>query len=156
MHADKAKVVVIVIMAVKTFRVYSDAGEANIALSKLKANGVPCFLKDENSHNLLWHLQIALGGIQLMLDESDFERASSILLPDPVDIDNELVSEVSCPKCGSNNVHFGPRLRPKFSIAGLFRLLFSLLLVIPVPMSINGYHCFSCEHEFGKENKIEK
>lgn len=56
-------------MAIKSFRTYSDTVEANIALTKLQANDIPCFLTNEHMNDLLWHMKVGLGGIRLMLNE---------------------------------------------------------------------------------------
>jgi len=135
-------------MAIKTYKTFSDSTEANIALTKLQANNVPCFLTNEQMNDLLWHMKIGLGGVRLMLNDYDFEKANQILSPEPTPITDEQSGELTCPQCGSNNVKFGPEVNPKLSIIGFFRLLFYLILLVPAPIPIKSYHCFNCELDF--------
>lgn len=53
--------------------------------------------------------------------------------------------EVSCTKCGTNNV-----AKNKFS-ARAFAISF-LLLGIPIPIVNRTYFCFDCRNEFKKSN----
>ena len=135
-------------MPIKAFRAYSDATEANIVLGKLQANGVPCFLTNEHTNGLLWHMSIAIGGIQLMLHDNDFDRALEILSEEPTPITNEERGTVRCPNCGSNNVKFGPKTRSKYGVWGLIA---SLVFVVPAPVVRKGFHCFYCELDFQTE-----
>ncbi len=134
---------------IKIFRVYNESIEANIALTKLQANDVPCFLTNEQMNNLLWHMTFAMGGIRLMVQEEDFEKANRILSIDPIQITNESNGEIVCPNCRSNNINYGS-LKSKPS---LFGLILSLLFFLPAPITKKGYHCFNCELDFEKEEK---
>jgi hypothetical protein len=63
----------------KTISIYSDSIEANIAKGKLEAEGVRCFLKNETITNNTGFSSM-YGGIELMVGESDVERAKDLLL----------------------------------------------------------------------------
>ena len=52
---------------------------ANLYLNRLEAANISCYLKDENINTILPFLLNALGGIQLCVDEKDFQRANDIL-----------------------------------------------------------------------------
>ena len=59
---------------------------AHIALGKLQGEYINCYLQDENSVTIDPFLSNAIGGIKLMVAESQIERAREILknyhLPD--------------------------------------------------------------------------
>ena len=48
-------------------------------MERLKAEGVQCFLTNENVTNVMTHMTVGLGGVSLMMDQGDFERAREIL-----------------------------------------------------------------------------
>jgi hypothetical protein len=63
---------------IKLYRKFYDPIKANIVREKLVANGIPCFLTNENTHNLGF-LNFTNLSINLMLHEADFEVADEIL-----------------------------------------------------------------------------
>ena len=135
-------------MAIKTFKSFTDSIEANIVLSKLQANSIPCFLTNEHTNDLLWHMNIATGGIRLMLHDYDFERAREVLAYEPMPISNETQGTLQCPNCRSNNIKYGPQTQSKYSWWGL---ILSLLFVAPAPVIRKGFHCFNCGLDFRAE-----
>ncbi len=143
-------------MAIRTFRTYSDSVEANIALSKLQANAIPCFLTNERVNDLLWHMKVGLGGIQLMVDENDFEKAYKVLSSENTPITDEETGDIICSYCGSNNIKYGPQTNAKLNLVGFLKLLISLIIMTPAPVANRQYHCFNCEKDFdkGTKNKI--
>ena len=62
-----------------TLKSYSDPVEANIAKSALEEKGIPCQLADEEMVNMAWHMGNAIGGVKLLVNESDEENARAIL-----------------------------------------------------------------------------
>ena len=135
-------------MAIKTYRIYSDSTEANIALTKLQANDIPCFLTNEQMNDLLWHIKIGLGGVRLMLHDTDFDKANQVLSIEPTAITDEQSGDIVCTNCGSNNIKLGPEVKTKFGVTSFFRLIFSLILLVPAPIAIRSFHCFNCEKDF--------
>jgi len=53
--------------------------EANIIRSRLEQEGIACWLQDENSATITPFLADSIGGIKLMVAESQAERASELL-----------------------------------------------------------------------------
>lgn len=135
-------------MPIITYKTFSDTSEANIASTKLLANNIPCFLTNEQMNDLLWHMKIGLGGVRLILNDYDIEKAAEILSLEPPSITDEQHGLLKCPQCKSNNINFTTEIKPKFGIIGLFKLLFSLILLMPAPIATKKYHCFSCEMDF--------
>ena len=130
---------------VVVYRRYYDGMEANIVLSKLQSNGIECFLTNENTTNLLWHLSIAHGGINLMMDEEDFNKADLILSETPIEIEEMDKEGPRCPKCNSNNIEFGTQSKSRIN---WIQIIFGLLLAGPAPLITKAYHCFNCNNNF--------
>ena len=132
-------------MQYKAFQNFYDPVEANIILNKLQANNINCFLTNEHAASVLWHLSIAHGGVQLMMDEKDFEKARMILQDESLLVDDIDGNSVRCPKCNSNNVARGVQSQKRMN---WFQILFSLILTRPIPSHKRAYHCFNCGHNF--------
>jgi len=60
-------------------RRFRDIPEALLAKGKLDAFGVECFLADEHMVRMDWLISNLLGGIKLLVEPSNFTRASRIL-----------------------------------------------------------------------------
>lgn len=58
---------------------FYDAAQAHIVRGRLETEGIPCFLFDEQSVSVIWHMQGALGGIKLMVPRGCYEEAVEIL-----------------------------------------------------------------------------
>lgn len=58
---------------------YSNSLEANLAKNALEAKGIRCALNDEGMVNMAWHMSNAVGGIKLLVNESDIFSARTIL-----------------------------------------------------------------------------
>lgn len=135
-------------MKIAVYRKFYDAVEANIVLKKLRANGIEGFLTNEFATNLLWHLNFAHGGVDLMLNTSDFQRADMILDDAPMPVE-ELVSEgPRCPKCHSNNVKFGSQSRKRIN---WFQFVSLVLIAGPAPTMSKAFHCFNCGNNFERK-----
>lgn len=60
-------------------RSYDDYISAHIMMGRLKEESVTCFLKDEHSVTIGPFLSNIIGGIKLMVPESEFEKALELL-----------------------------------------------------------------------------
>lgn len=115
--------------------------DAHIILGRLQEEGINCWLKDENTvtTNPIW--THAVGGIKLMVAESQKERAIELLLQGEADKRSRYV----CPKCGKGNIELVTS--PK-KTKNLFSILSSFFLAsYPVAVS-KEYHCFDCGADF--------
>jgi DNA-directed RNA polymerase subunit RPC12/RpoP len=130
-----------------TIATYDDLFTADFDKHKLEANGIDCYLADENTIGMDWTLMNALGGIKLRVPEQQVEEAQRILN----EKDEELLADFkldekpndnNCPNCGSNNT--GMEKYSK-SIAGWTWLL----LGFPVTSTpIKHHRCFYCGHKW--------
>ena len=93
---------------------YSDSFQANIAKTRLENAGIFCRINNENLINTVWMSSEVVGGLELMVDEEDAEKAKEVLeINFDIDEDTEFITEesgldesetVKCPKCGSLTV----------------------------------------------------
>ena len=60
-------------------RSYDDYISAHLMMGRLKEESITCFLKDEHSVTIGPFLSNIIGGIKLMVPESEFERALELL-----------------------------------------------------------------------------
>ena len=93
---------------------FPDPFQAHLAKSMLEAEGIRCYLQDENMIGLNQLYAPALGGVKLQVWKSDFERAKDLLdNPDVaasvLPITTPITSNVSkralnCPQCGCSQI----------------------------------------------------
>jgi hypothetical protein len=60
--------------------------EANIIKTRLEANGIPCFLTNENLGTIHPLYNLSAGGVKLNVFEKDIDRIDALLAED-VDLD---------------------------------------------------------------------
>ena len=61
---------------------------ANLAKTRLEAEGIDCVLTNEHFAGLNWVWPLAVGGVGLQVRESDAERAADILEGEPHEEDD--------------------------------------------------------------------
>jgi hypothetical protein len=94
-----------------TFECYYDAMLAHIIRTRLEANGIPCFIADENGIGGMPLYNQEVGGVKLKVFERDLERCREILASDGDlheqdhhEVDDENNTYVVCPFCASTNI----------------------------------------------------
>jgi putative signal transducing protein len=121
----------------KLIQTYDNYVSAHIAMGALEEKGINCWLRDDNTPILT----SAVGGIKLMVAETQAERAVNLL--------NELAIEykktIKCPHCGSSNVELvnTPR-KPSNWVFALFGWVFGNYALTGDKVN----HCFDCGNEF--------
>ena len=65
-----------------TFKTFYDPVLAHIIKARLEANGISCFVSDENTIVANPFYNQALGGIKLNIFEYDYEKCTAILADD--------------------------------------------------------------------------
>ena len=108
----------------------------------LEAAGIESCLYDENVIRLDWLWSNLLGGVKLVVRQSDFEDADQLLNHKAVEkYTVEGVGDYQqerCPRCGSDDVVCDELLK---RIAGA-----GLLLGVPIAMTQKGWNCHACGH----------
>jgi predicted RNA-binding Zn-ribbon protein involved in translation (DUF1610 family) len=123
---------------------YDNYIPAHIAMGRLQEDGINCWLKDENTATINPILSNAIGGIKLMVEETQAERAATILK----DLELQYKASITCPKCGSHNIELvsTPR-KPSNWISAIFGFLFANYALSVEKVN----HCFNCGNEFEPE-----
>jgi predicted RNA-binding Zn-ribbon protein involved in translation (DUF1610 family) len=130
-------------------QVYTNYIDANIIMGRLEEEGIKCWLKDENTVTIDPILTNAVGGIKLMVAESQAQRAFELLRQ----FKTEQHAALKCPRCGSANIELvsTPRKASNW-IGAIFGFLFG-----NYAMAVDKvYHCFDCGYESAEalhENK---
>jgi hypothetical protein len=135
-----------------TFESYYDSMLAHIVRSKLEANGIPCFITDENTIGANPLYNQAVGGIKVKIFERDLQRCREILATegdlheqDHFEIDDETNTYVVCPYCASTNVR---NIAEKKDDGEWSALLGSLSNLINPFHTGKNWHCFNCQQDF--------
>jgi len=135
-----------------TLESYYDPMLAHIIRTRLEANGVPCFVADENTIGANPLYNQAVGGVKLKIFERDLERCREILASegdlheqDHFEIDNETNTYVICPYCASTNVTNIAEDKGKGKWPDLLDSLANL--VSPFHSQMN-WRCNNCQREF--------
>lgn len=123
-------------------RQYRDMPEAMTDRMILEAADIDCFLYDENMVRLDWLWSNLLGGLKLVVRQSDVEDAERALnskLTGKFEVDGVGEYEPErCPKCGSDDVSCNELMK---RIAGA-----GLLVGVPIAIHQKGWNCHSCGH----------
>lgn len=124
--------------------------EAQIAKSQLYAAGIESLIENEHTINMDWLYSNALGGVRLLVLESDFEFAQNLLAQDFSDaVDDAFAEErMRCPQCLSH--HIGSHTQGKRTAYILF-----MLLGFPLSKVEHGYLCHDCNHFFKPKSDFD-
>lgn len=117
--------------------------DAQLCLQQLQNENINCWLKDENTVTIDPLLTNAIGGIKLMVHETQKDRATDLLRT----ILNKAKENRACPYCGSFNVEY---IFSNRKASNWFSAIFTYLLGGYALASEKMYHCFDCEKEFSE------
>lgn len=121
---------------------------ANILLSRLKDAGIDCYLKDENTITIDPLLSPAIGGMKLMVHESDLPRVNRLL----DGFENDFLRTLSCPRCQKNNIQ---RLVKKSNPTNVVVAFFTKLLHGSETIESITYRCSYCGYSVDDIAKIQ-
>lgn len=122
-----------------TLRSFDNYFLANITLTKLQDAGVECYLKDENTVTIDPILSNAIGGIKLVVKETDAADAKQLLQQ----FDEEYLKSVKCPKCSATEITLVTKPGASNYITAIFTWLFSSYAVAAESI----YQCGKCGYE---------
>jgi rubredoxin len=122
-----------------TVQSFDNYFSANIILTRLQAEGVECYLKDENTVTIDPMLSNAIGGIKLVVKEEDAAAVIKLLRGYHI----EYMLSATCPECGSNS--FTHIAKPKVAnyLTAILTYLFAGYAVAPEYV----YQCGNCGYE---------
>lgn len=127
-------------------RNYFDPIKANLDKELLEKEGIKCYLQNINLSNMNWLYTNAIGGIKLIINKSDLEKANEIIKVFESEIPGEIGNIIKCPVCNSLEIRI---INPKWLIG----LLFILIAFLPSPFKKRKYQCNSCGHKWEIEEK---
>lgn len=136
-----------------TLNSYYDLMEAEIVRARLEANGVQCFIADDNVLNSNPIYNLAMGGVRINVFEHDLETCREILNEEPILNEDEAL--IACPVCASTNVFYGPAPIKR----NWFYVMVSLLVGGAYPPYLNrNWICKDCGQNFelSKKEVIEE
>ncbi|MCW3089233.1 MAG: hypothetical protein JWP81_302 [Ferruginibacter sp.] len=126
-------------MNLVTVRTFDNYFSANIMLTKLHAAGIECYLKDEYTVTIDPILTNAIGGIKLVVKNSDEASVKEILKQ----YDAEYLKAATCPKCGSNHFVYLAKPGTVNYLTAIFTWIFSSYAVARDYV----YRCEKCGYE---------
>ena len=121
---------------IRTFQNYFNA---HIILTRLRSEGIDCFLRDEFTVTVDPVLSNAVGGIKLIVSNQQLEEAKSLLQ----NFDDEYRQSAVCPRCGNRTIE----LVPKQTATNLATAVLTWLLGSYAVSAKNIYQCSSCKYE---------
>ena len=124
------------LVTVKTFDNYFSA---NIMLTRLHADGIECYLKDEYTVTIDPMLSNAVGGIKLVVKAEDEDAVKKLLAA----YDSEYMKSACCPRCGSNSFTYIAKPDVANFVTAILTWLFSNYAVAKDYV----YHCEKCGYE---------
>lgn len=123
---------------------FNDAAQAHIVQGMLESEGIDSMLQNENMGGVLPGLINNISGVDMLVAESDYERAIELLEQ------NQMIPEQLkyCPACGAANIKFvlkkGRRLKATMAA------LACLLSGTPPGTNHWEYVCNACGNRFEK------
>ncbi len=120
---------------------YDNYISAHIAMGRLEEDGINCWLQDENTVTINPVWTNAVGGIKLMVAESQAERALELI----GEYNHQQKATHLCSRCGSDNVELVTTPRKVSNWLSVLWGVFTFSYAMPVD---KAYHCFNCGHEF--------
>ena len=87
-------------MNFKQIASYDNYMLANMTLGLLTENDIKCHLKDEHIVTVDPLLNPAVGGIKLLVEVNDFDRAVALMK----EAENDYLKDIACPTCKSHSL----------------------------------------------------
>lgn len=87
-------------MNFKQIASYDNFMLANMTLGLLQQNGINCHLKDENIVTIDPLLNPAVGGIKLLVEETDYPAAVVLIQ----EAEEDYLKDIACPNCKSHSL----------------------------------------------------
>ena len=130
-----------------TLMTFDNSFEAHLLESKLADHDIESYIQDENFATLIPLYNNLLGGIKLMINSADLEKARQVLSEiDSTPLTNEKDKIIRCPRCNSDKID--SNFKSIKSIKSFFVMLLALFTVAH-PINIEkSYSCLDCNNKF--------
>ena len=110
-------------------------------MQRLEEEGIKTYLKDEHTLTIDPILSNVLGGIKLMVHESQLERAMELIRG----FEQLYMEAAACPQCHSTNVLY---ISDGKNMTNWFTAILTWLFGNYAVSSKSVYHCYDCGYEF--------
>ncbi|MEO6916991.1 MAG: hypothetical protein ABI151_16390 [Chitinophagaceae bacterium] len=122
-------------------RAYDNYLVANMRLTMLQNENIVCYLKDEYTLTIDPLMNIALGGMNLMVSAIQFSRAEEIL----EQADTNYLLTIPCPHCGDSTI----QKQSETIIYTNFKDRLKSMLLTGTTQKVNSfYRCSNCRKQF--------
>ena len=130
-------------MNFKRIASYDNFMLANMTLGMLQENEINCHLKDEHIVTIDPLLNPAVGGIKLLVEEKDYDRALSIMK----EAEYDYVKEIPCPDCKSFSLAVEEKINTPQDFWGRLK---NQALYGQTSTYRKNYRCTNCNHLFSE------
>lgn len=130
-------------MNFKLIATYDNYMLANMTMGLLTENDIKCQMKDEHIVTVDPLLNPAVGGIKLLVEENDFDRAVAIMK----EAENDYLKDIACPNCKNRSLTVEEKTNNPADFWG--RLKNQVLYGQPSTYS-KGYRCTACKSYFSE------
>ena len=114
---------------------------ANMTLGMLQGNGINCHLKDEYIVTIDPLLNPAVGGIKLLVEEMEYEKAQDIIK----DAETAYLKEIPCPFCQQFNLSAEEIINQPVDFWGKLK---NQIAYGQTATYRKQYRCSNCNHVF--------
>jgi regulatory protein YycI of two-component signal transduction system YycFG len=128
-------------MNFKQIATYDNYMLANMTLGLLTENDIKCQLKDEHIVTIDPLLNPAVGGIKLLVEEKDFDRAVALMK----DAESEYLKDIGCPNCNNHTLTVEEKTNKPTDFWGKLK---NQVLFGQTSTYSKGYRCTTCKKYF--------
>jgi phage FluMu protein Com len=130
-------------MNFKQIATYDNYLLANMTMGLMTENDIKCQLKDENIITMDPLLNAAVGGIKLLVEEKDYDRALALIL----EAENDYLKTIPCPRCKSHSLVVEEKTSNPTDFWGRLK---NQVLFGQTSTYSKGYRCTACKKHFAE------
>ena len=130
-------------MNFKQIASYDNFMLANMAMGLLTENDIKCQMKDEHIVTIDPLLNPAVGGIKLLVEEKDFDRAVELMK----DAEDTFVKDVACPNCKVHALSIEEKTNSPHDFWGKLK---NQVLYGQTSTYSKNYRCTNCKRLFSE------
>jgi DNA-directed RNA polymerase subunit RPC12/RpoP len=130
-------------MIFKQIASYDNYMLANMTMGLLTENDIKCQMKDENIVTVDPLLNPAVGGIKLLVEENDFDRAVALMK----EAENDYLKDIACSNCKSHSLVVEEKTNDPADFWGRLK---NQVLYGQTSTYSKGYRCTACKKYFSE------
>lgn len=130
-------------MNLRQIATYDNYMLANMTMGLLTEHDIKCQMKDENIITMDPLLNAAVGGIKLLVEEKDFDKAVALMR----EAENDYLKDIPCPNCNSLSLIVEEKTN---NPTGFWGKLKNQVLFGQTSTYSKGYRCKACNKSFSE------